>query len=147
MDGPREAYLMMVGYFGRERNLNLRRSLWRRVHKLAICPLRLYLQQNYCCHNDTMRRHISKEIKDLVVRMSLEHGLSDKNISTWLGLSERTVRRLRQTYRETGDTVRVPIQSGRPRILDGSQANVCVYLCVLLFRQYCGHDISMVALR
>ncbi|CDO74243.1 hypothetical protein BN946_scf185031.g8 [Trametes cinnabarina] len=70
-----------------------------------------------------MRCHISKELKDLALKMSLVHGLPDKKIKRYTGISIRALKRLRQTYRETGETVRTPVCSGRPRNLDALDAN------------------------
>ncbi|CDO68599.1 hypothetical protein BN946_scf184996.g30 [Trametes cinnabarina] len=70
-----------------------------------------------------MRCHISKELKDLALKMSLVHGLPDKKIKRYTGISIRALKCLRQTYRETGETVRTPVCSGRPRNLDALNAN------------------------
>jgi len=61
-----------------------------------------------------MRRHIPKEYKDLALHLSLNEGLSDHIIRDYIGISPRAMRRLRQTFRETGETVRVPVVQGRP---------------------------------
>ncbi|KAG2033536.1 hypothetical protein BDR03DRAFT_827241, partial [Suillus americanus] len=39
---------------------------------------------------------------------------------------------LRKTYRETGEVVRTPICTGRPRILDSLDANMSCCLCSFL---------------
>ncbi|KAI0738959.1 hypothetical protein C8Q80DRAFT_1112748 [Daedaleopsis nitida] len=69
-----------------------------------------------------MRRHISRELKELALRLSLHHRMSDKAIKSITGISIRTIKRLRQTYRQTGDLVRIPVSNGRPRALDGLDA-------------------------
>ncbi|KAI0755317.1 hypothetical protein C8Q80DRAFT_1055452, partial [Daedaleopsis nitida] len=60
-----------------------------------------------------MRRHISKEVKDLALCMSLLHGLSNKHVARYTGISIRALTRLRRTYRQTGQTVRIPAMYGR----------------------------------
>ncbi|KAI0746405.1 Homeodomain-like protein [Daedaleopsis nitida] len=69
-----------------------------------------------------MRRHISRELKELALRLSLHHRMSDKAIKSITGISIRTIKRLRQTYRQTGDLGWIPVSNGRPRALDGLDA-------------------------
>ncbi|KAI0753957.1 hypothetical protein C8Q80DRAFT_1265692 [Daedaleopsis nitida] len=69
-----------------------------------------------------MRRHIAKELKDVALHLSITCGLSDERIKHHTGISVRSLKRLRQTYRETGQTVRVPATCGRPRRLTASEA-------------------------
>ncbi|KAH9009475.1 hypothetical protein EDB85DRAFT_1810136, partial [Lactarius pseudohatsudake] len=45
-------------------------------------------------------------------------GMSDADIEEYLGISERSMRRLRATYLATGEVVRIPVCPGRPRLLD-----------------------------
>jgi len=71
-----------------------------------------------------MRRHISKEEKEIGLRMSLESGLSDEKIAEYTGIRSRTMRRMRQRYEETGESMRRPIVSGRPRVLNSLDATV-----------------------
>lgn len=66
----------------------------------------------------TMRRHIPKEYKEIAIHMSLNEDVSDKDIRCYVGISQRAMRRLRQTYRETGEVVRTPLDAGRPRLMD-----------------------------
>ncbi|EGO30278.1 hypothetical protein SERLADRAFT_454620 [Serpula lacrymans var. lacrymans S7.9] len=49
-----------------------------------------------------MRRNIPKEQKILVYELSCIHGLSDRHVSHYLGISQRTIRRIRMTFRDTG---------------------------------------------
>ncbi|OJT10703.1 hypothetical protein TRAPUB_12796 [Trametes pubescens] len=70
-----------------------------------------------------MRRHIPKEVKDIALFMSFRHRLPDKEIRKYTGISIRALKRLRQTYLQTGETVRVPVCIGRPRQLDALDAN------------------------
>ena len=51
-----------------------------------------------------MRRHIPKEHKEMALRMS-QKNVSDKKIRRYTGISERSLRYLRKTYRETGEVV------------------------------------------
>lgn len=61
--------------------------------------------------------------------MSLQHGIPDLQIKKFTGISVRSLKRLRQTYRETGEVVRVPVSAGRPRTLNGLEANVSSCQC------------------
>ncbi|KAH9011360.1 hypothetical protein EDB84DRAFT_1648685, partial [Lactarius hengduanensis] len=63
------------------------------------------------------RRHFSREIKEVALHMS-HQGMSDADIEEYLGISERSMRRLRATYLATGEVVRIPVCPGRPRLLD-----------------------------
>ncbi|KIL67439.1 hypothetical protein M378DRAFT_42894, partial [Amanita muscaria Koide BX008] len=69
-----------------------------------------------------MRRHIPKEYKEIVIHMSLNEGVSDRFICRYTGISQRAMKRLRKTYRETGEVVRMPLDAGRPRIIDSLDA-------------------------
>ncbi|KAH8977575.1 Homeodomain-like protein [Lactarius hatsudake] len=64
------------------------------------------------------RRFISQEIKEKAVQLSLR-GVADATIRECLGISQCTLRRLRQKFRQTGEVVQFPVCSGRPRLLDG----------------------------
>ncbi|KAG2747363.1 hypothetical protein P692DRAFT_201693419, partial [Suillus brevipes Sb2] len=76
-----------------------------------------------------MGRHISKERKQIALQMSLLN-IRDPTIRRYTGISERSLRYIRKTYRETGEVVRTPVCTGRPRILDTLDANVsnCLFL-------------------
>jgi transposase len=78
-----------------------------------------------------MRRHIPKAHKDLALHMSLNEGVSDTNIHRYIGISSRAMRRLRRTYQETGETIRMAVSPGRPRLLDTLDILVShsTYLC------------------
>ena len=67
-------------------------------------------------------RHISDELKQTLLSMSL-HGLSDMEIREITGVSERTLTRLRSTFRDTGAVSRM--RPGRFRILTAIEAKVC----------------------
>ena len=69
------------------------------------------------------RHHISREIKEAALKMTQE-GLSDPQVEQFLGISGWAMRRLRQTYQETGEAVWIPACPGRSRILDGLDAQV-----------------------
>ncbi|KAH9920784.1 uncharacterized protein B0H18DRAFT_825165, partial [Fomitopsis serialis] len=70
-----------------------------------------------------MGHYITKEVKQLALKMSLERHLSDKWIRDCTGISRRTLKRLRKLYRDTGEVIRKPFATGRPRILDGLDAS------------------------
>ena len=46
-------------------------------------------------------RHISDEIKEMALSMSLQ-GISDSDIRQFTGVSERSLKRLRSRHRKTG---------------------------------------------
>ena len=71
-----------------------------------------------------LRRHISKEAKEMALRMALDCGLSKIEIAEYTGIRPRTMRRLLQRYRETGEVVRKPVVSGRPRLMNALDATV-----------------------
>ncbi|KAH9019503.1 hypothetical protein EDB85DRAFT_1845176, partial [Lactarius pseudohatsudake] len=69
------------------------------------------------------RRHFSREIKEVALHMS-HQGMSDADIEEYLGISERSMRRLRATYLATGEVVQIPVCPGWPRLLDGLDSHV-----------------------
>ncbi len=79
-----------------------------------------------------MRRHIPKAVKEIALHMSLTVQLPDKKIREYTGISIGTLKRLRQTFRQTGTTVRTPICDGRPRQLDALDVQVCIATLLLL---------------
>ncbi|TCD61524.1 hypothetical protein EIP91_008285 [Steccherinum ochraceum] len=64
-----------------------------------------------------VRRHIPIETKKDVIRM-VHQGLTYAAIREETGMSERAISRLVNTYRTTGELVRVPVVAGRPRVLN-----------------------------
>jgi hypothetical protein len=80
-----------------------------------------------------MGRHISKERKQIALQMSLLN-IQDPMICRYTGISERSLRYMRKTFRETGEVVRTLVCAGRPRILDTLDANVsyCLILVLLM---------------
>jgi transposase len=75
-----------------------------------------------------VRRRISKETKELALSMSLQ-GISDLEIRELTGISERTVKRLRRTYRNSSSVVHKSVAPGRSRTLSLTEVKVsCVYL-------------------
>jgi hypothetical protein len=65
--------------------------------------------------------------------MSLQENVDDDHIRRYTGISQRAMRRLRKTYHETGEVVRVPVCPGRPRILDSLDADVsCISIIFVL---------------
>ena len=87
------------------------------------------------------RRHIPKEYKEIALKMSLTHHTSDSEIKKCTGISKRALKRLRKTFRETGDVIRMPICSGRPRLLSALDANV-VY--PVFANSFCGQWITII---
>ena len=74
-----------------------------------------------------VRRHISNETKELALSMSLQ-GMCDLEIRELTGISERSVKRLRRTYRNTGTVTHKPVAPGRPRTLTSMEVKVrCAY--------------------
>lgn len=61
-------------------------------------------------------RHISDELKEMALSMSLQ-GLRDSEIQNLTGIGVRCIKRVRKTFRETGEVSRKPIAPGRPRTL------------------------------
>jgi hypothetical protein len=71
-----------------------------------------------------MRRHIHKEGKEIALHMSLNEGVTDRDIRRFTGISQRAMKRLRKTYRKTGEVVNIPVTDSCPRLLDSLGANV-----------------------
>ncbi|KAI0265594.1 Homeodomain-like protein [Gloeopeniophorella convolvens] len=72
-----------------------------------------------------VRRHISKEDKHAALALSRQ-GLTDAEVHRRTGISVRALRRLRRTFRDTGDVVRVPAVSGRPPLVDEQHAQFLI---------------------
>ena len=70
-----------------------------------------------------VRRHISDDLKEMALSMSLQ-GLSDSEIREYTGISERSLKRLRSTYRANGVVSHKPIDTGRPRVLTAMEVKV-----------------------
>jgi hypothetical protein len=68
-----------------------------------------------------VRRHIPDELKEVALSMSLQ-GYPDLEICGLTGISERSLVRLRSTYRNTGGVSRT--SPGRPRMLTAMEAKV-----------------------
>ena len=79
-----------------------------------------------------MGHHIPRERKEVALQMSVL-GLQDRTIRRYTGVSERSMRYLRKTFRETGEVVRVPLCTGRPRILDSLDTTVNSYPFLYFF--------------
>jgi transposase len=75
-----------------------------------------------------VRRHISKDLKEMALSMSLQ-GLGDSEIREYTGISERSLKRLRRTHRETGTVAPKPVATGRPRMLTSMEVKVCCVFC------------------
>ena len=52
-----------------------------------------------------MRCHIPKEYKEIALHMSLNEDINDEDIHHYTGISQRAMRRLRETYYKTGEVV------------------------------------------
>jgi transposase len=75
-----------------------------------------------------VRRHIPNETKELALSMSLQ-GISDLEIRELTGISERSVKRLRRIYRNSGSAAQKSVASGRPRTLSSVEVEArCLYL-------------------
>jgi hypothetical protein len=68
-----------------------------------------------------------RERKEVALQMFLLN-VKDRTIRRYIGISERSMRYIRKTFRETGEVVRTPACAGRPRILDSLDANVSYHL-------------------
>jgi transposase len=82
-----------------------------------------------------VRRHISNDLKEMALAMSLQ-GLGDSEIREYTGISERSLKRLRHTYRNTGAVSAKPDAVGRPRMLTAMEVKVS---CVAMRVSYIGH--------
>ena len=67
-------------------------------------------------------RHISDEAKEMALSMSLQ-GLSDAEVRGLTGISERSLKRLRSTYRNTGAVSRP--SPGQNRTLTSMEVKAC----------------------
>ncbi len=70
-----------------------------------------------------VRRLISKDLKESALALSLR-GMRDWEIRESTGISERSLRRLRSTYRATGAVLDEVVPSGRPRMLTSMEVKV-----------------------
>ena len=57
-------------------------------------------------------RYISKELKEMALSMSLQ-GIHDSEIHEYTGISVRSIKRLRSTFRQIGEVSRKPVVPGR----------------------------------
>ncbi|KIJ91793.1 hypothetical protein K443DRAFT_75422, partial [Laccaria amethystina LaAM-08-1] len=74
---------------------------------------------------------ISAEQKWLVLTMSL-HGMLIRDIVSVTGICKRTMRRVRSTWKDTGDVVRRSLENGRQRSLSSLEV---LYLESLVEKQ------------
>src|SRR6266404_1731783 len=83
-----------------------------------------------------VHRHISNDLKEMALAMSLQ-GLPDSEVRELTGISERSLKRLRRTYRDKGKVSNGPSNEGRPRILSAMEVKVrrnfsgLVYLLII----------------
>ena len=68
-------------------------------------------------------RHISDEIKEMVLSMSLQ-GISDSDIRQFTGVSERSLKQLRSRHRKTGAVSCKPTAPGQPCVLTAMEVKV-----------------------
>ena len=74
-------------------------------------------------HPNMVGRHISDDIKEMALSMSLQ-GLQDSEIHEFTGISVRSLKRLRSTYRKIGQVSRKREDPGRPRTLTSMHRKV-----------------------
>ena len=77
-------------------------------------------------------RIISKELKEMALSMSLQ-GIRDSEIHEYTGISVRSLKRLRSTYRQNEEDPRKP--AGRPQNMNLSSIQK-QFLCDCVDRQY-----------
>jgi hypothetical protein len=70
-----------------------------------------------------VRRHIPDDVKEVALSMSLQ-GIADSDIRKLTGVSERSLKRLRSTYRRKNTASAHPLPPGRPRVLTPTQVKV-----------------------
>jgi len=68
------------------------------------------------------RRHISVDVKWQLLAMSAS--MTPLEIEKATGIRKRTVNRVLEMFRMTGCVVKKPLQTGRPRILNGLDVSV-----------------------
>jgi len=71
-----------------------------------------------------VRHHISDELKETALSMSLQ-GICDSDIREYTGISERSLKRLWKTHRESGAVSRKATTLGRHRVLTSMDVRVC----------------------
>jgi hypothetical protein len=114
-------------------------SPWWVIHhqlRLSCCQLRFPSSAPLACSFSSstefssvpslppmVRRHIPNETKELALSMSLQ-GTSDLEIRKLTGISERSVKRLRRTHRNSGSVACKPVAPGRPRTLSSMEVKV-----------------------
>jgi transposase len=70
-----------------------------------------------------VHRHISDDVKEMALSMSLQ-GIADSEIRELMGISERSLKRLRSSYRKAGVVSVKPVAPGRPRTLTAMAVQV-----------------------
>ncbi|EGN97851.1 hypothetical protein SERLA73DRAFT_168976 [Serpula lacrymans var. lacrymans S7.3] len=79
-----------------------------------------------------MQRHIPKEQKILVYELSCIHGLSDRHVSRYLGISQRTIGHMQKTFRDTGEVGHQLACQGWPCALDSLEVSVSFSFILLM---------------
>ena len=73
------------------------------------------------------RRHVSRETKEHIARLSLDPSLKIKDIAHAAGVSHQTVNRTLHKWRSKGCAVREYAGFGRPSALKAAQLEVCLH--------------------
>ena len=93
-------------------------------HMLGIIEGLAHVALWHCKNTITMRRHISTDIKRLVLRLATVREYKYKKMREISGVSERTTKRICALHRRTGDVVKKRIIDGGPRLLNGFHISV-----------------------
>lgn len=72
------------------------------------------------------RRHISRKLKELILKMRKHPGMSTSKIQELTGVSSRTQYRVAALMQNTGEVVQTPVAPGRPRILNSLDVAVSI---------------------
>jgi transposase len=68
------------------------------------------------------RRSIAPEVKELILRMASQTEMSQREIRTLTGVSERAQRHLKKLFDRTGEVARQAFPAGRPHLLTSIDA-------------------------
>jgi transposase len=124
---------------------------------LALLPINcLVVARSSAFHPSSMVRHISSDVKEVALSMCLQ-GLSDSAIRQYTGIGRRSMTRFRTAYHNNALPSLLPLEFGRPRMLNAIQVKVCLlffhpgshltgtqYLCDVVARQ---PDMSLAELK
>ena len=76
----------------------------------------------------SMGRHISNDIKQVALSMSLQEGITDSAIQRHTGISVRTMKRLQQQYCNNAFPSSPSAECGQLCVLNGIQLKVCTQI-------------------